>query len=218
MVAAWGFRKDFFHSSIFSSRLASVPGSHSDCILLVHRAKTIPSRCAAASSSGKATLGKSPWKLVVFCSVWFSTGFGHRRPLPPFHLLVFRSIETYIWGWETVFFYWLWQVFKALICSRLRSLNRQYDVMFHRCYCVPAWHVFPLRDSRTRLSAIKAAHLLASLESDKKIRLNIRGEGLPFSFINLCRYDKCSWSPFDPVRSSFCPVTLLLLADCVPCG
>lgn len=61
-------------------------------------------------------------------------------------------------------------------------------------------------------------HLLASLDSDIKMWLNLFREKLPFSFSSLHRYDECYLSPIDPERSSFCPSTQPLPTDSVACG
>lgn len=74
--------------------------------------------------------------------------FNHNR-----NPYVFQPLFSYwmklllSWSMKHKLLYWHWQVFKLLIWSRLCSLNRQNDVTFYTSCCVPAWHVFPVRDS-----------------------------------------------------------------------
>lgn len=68
------------------------------------------------------------------------------------HQLFFPCNQTFFRvsreAWNTDFRIGIWQILKLLMWSRLFSLNRQSDVTFCCCcFCVPAWHVFPLRDS-----------------------------------------------------------------------
>lgn len=79
--------------------------------------------------------------------------------------------------------------------SRLRSLNRQHDVTFRCCrLCVPAWHVFPLRDSNICLCHKHWGHLAASselrrrrrLDFDIEIQLNSSERSCPASPLALC--------------------------------